>query len=178
MNASTTTTADTAVNVTANAAAPATSRYPASELLACYRAIFKAAWQHRHELAGPARLADEQAFLPVALSLQETPSNPAPRRIAFVLMALFLIALAWAILGKIDIVAVAPGRIIVSDRTKAIQPLERSASSSKTATTSRPASPWWSWTLPPPRLTRPACTKPARPPSPTSCARGPCCRCY
>lgn len=47
-------------------------------------------------------------------------------RIAYVLMALFLIALAWAILGKIDIVAVAPGRVIVSDRTKVIQPLERS----------------------------------------------------
>jgi hemolysin D len=126
MNASTTTTADTTMSVTANAAAPATPRHPAIDLLARYRAIFKAAWQHRHELAGPARLADEQAFLPAALSLQETPVHPAPRRIAFVLMALFLNALAWAILGKIDIVAVAPGRIIVSDRTKVIQPLERS----------------------------------------------------
>ena len=115
--------AQTTAQPTAQAATP---RHPASELLARYRAIFQAAWQHRHELAGPARLADEQAFLPAALSLQETPAHPAPRRIAYVLMALFLIALAWAILGKIDIVAVAPGRIIVSDRTKVIQPLERS----------------------------------------------------
>jgi len=115
--------AQTTAQPTAQAATP---RHPASELLARYRAIFQAAWQHRHELAGPARLADEQAFLPAALSLQETPVHPAPRRIAYVLMALFLIALAWAILGKIDIVAVAPGRIIVSDRTKVIQPLERS----------------------------------------------------
>ena len=52
--------------------------------------------------------------------------HPAPRRIAFALMALFVIALVWGIFGKIDIVAVAPGRIIVSDRTKLIQPLERS----------------------------------------------------
>ena len=114
-----------------NSAAPTTDtdttpRHPAIELLARYRAIFKAAWQHRTELAGPARLADEQAFLPAALSLQETPVHPAPRRIAFALMALFVIALVWAIFGKIDIVAVAPGRIIVSDRTKLIQPLERS----------------------------------------------------
>ena len=115
--------AQTTAQPTAQAATP---RHPASELLARYRAIFQAAWQHRHELAGPARLADEQAFLPAALSLQETPVHPAPRRIAYVLMALFLIALAWAILGKIDIVAVAPGRVIVSDRTKVIQPLERS----------------------------------------------------
>ena len=115
--------AQTTAQPTAQAATP---RHPASELLARYRAIFQAAWQHRRELAGPARLADEQAFLPAALSLQETPVHPAPRRIAYVLMALFLIALAWAILGKIDIVAVAPGRVIVSDRTKVIQPLERS----------------------------------------------------
>lgn len=108
------------------AAAGAAARHPAIELIARYRAIFQAAWQHRHELAGPARLADEQAFLPAALSLQETPVHPAPRRVAYALMALFLIALAWAIFGKIDIVAVAPGRIIVSDRTKVIQPLERS----------------------------------------------------
>ena len=115
--------AQTTAQPTAQAATP---RHPATELLARYRAIFQAAWQHRHELAGPARLADEQAFLPAALSLQETPVHPAPRRIAYVLMALFLIALAWATLGKIDIVAMAPGRVIVSDRTKVIQPLERS----------------------------------------------------
>lgn len=105
--------------------APAT-RHPAIELLGRYRAVFSAAWQHRAELAGPARLADETAFLPAALSLQDTPVHPAPRRIAFVLMALFVIALAWSIFGKIDIVAVAPGRVIVSDRTKLVQPLENS----------------------------------------------------
>ncbi|MCW8209720.1 biotin/lipoyl-binding protein, partial [Verminephrobacter aporrectodeae subsp. tuberculatae] len=60
------------------------------------------------------------------LSLQEMPVHPAPRRIAYALMALFLSAVAWTTFGKIDIVAVAPGRIIVSERTKTVQPLERS----------------------------------------------------
>ncbi|MCS4511899.1 HlyD family type I secretion periplasmic adaptor subunit [Xylophilus ampelinus] len=101
-------------------------RHPGIELLGRYRAVFGVAWAHRAELAGPARLADEQAFLPAALSLQETPVHPAPRRAAFALMALFVTALLWAIFGKIDIVAVAPGRIIVSDRTKLVQPLEHS----------------------------------------------------
>ena len=105
---------------------PAKPRHPALELLARYKAIFAAAWARRAELAGPARLADEAAFLPAALSLQDTPVHPAPRRIAFALMALFAIAVLWAIFGKIDIVATAPGRIIVSDRTKVIQPLEAS----------------------------------------------------
>ncbi|MBC5785076.1 HlyD family type I secretion periplasmic adaptor subunit [Ramlibacter sp. USB13] len=100
--------------------------HPFVELMARYRAIFRGAWEVRHELAGPKRMADEAAFLPAALSLQETPLHPAPRRLAFALIALFTIAVAWSIFGHVDIVAVAPGRIVVSERTKLIQPLERS----------------------------------------------------
>jgi hemolysin D len=98
--------------------------HPALALLARYRAIFSAAWAARHELAGPKRLADEAAFLPAALSLQETPVHPAPRRTLWAVMALFSFALLWACLGRVDIVAVAPGRIVVSDGTKVVQPLE------------------------------------------------------
>src|SRR6185369_10608801 len=78
------------------------------------------------QLAGPTRLADETAFLPAALSLQQTPVHPAPRRLAYAIMALFICAVLWASFGKVDIVAVAPGRIVVSERTKLVQPLERS----------------------------------------------------
>jgi len=112
------------VSTTAPAANAPSVRHPVFELLGRYSAIFKAAWKHRHELAGPKRLADEAAFLPAALSLQDTPVHPAPRRLAYALIALFLIALAWSIFGQVDIVAVAPGKIIVSERTKIIQPLE------------------------------------------------------
>jgi len=112
------------VSTTAPAANAPSVRHPVFELLGRYGAIFKAAWKHRHELAGPKRLADEAAFLPAALSLQDTPVHPAPRRLAYALIALFLIALAWSIFGQVDIVAVAPGKIIVSERTKIIQPLE------------------------------------------------------
>ncbi len=101
-------------------------KHPVIELLKRYAGIFKAAWALRHQMAGPARLADEAAFLPAALSLQETPVHPAPRRLAWALIALFVIAFAWSILGHVDIVAVAPGRIVVSERTKVIQPLETS----------------------------------------------------
>lgn len=108
------------------AAPVAPPRHAFIELMARYKAVFKAAWAHRHELAGPRRMADEAAFLPAALSLQETPVHPAPRRFAWAIMALFVLALLWSIFGQVDIVAVAPGRIIVSDRTKVIQPLEAS----------------------------------------------------
>jgi hemolysin D len=109
--------------MTAQAQAP---RHPIIELLTRYREIFGIVWQARAELAGPGRLADEAAFLPAALSLQDTPVHPAPRRFAYAIMALFVIALVWAIFGTVDIVAVAPGRIVVSERTKLVQPLERS----------------------------------------------------
>src|SRR5882762_2027563 len=99
-------------------------RHPALELLARYRAIFQAVWAARHELSGPKRMADEAAFLPAALSLQATPSHPAPRRAAIAICALFVIALVWSIFGQIDIVAVAQGRVVVSDSSKTLQPLE------------------------------------------------------
>lgn len=100
--------------------------HPFRELMSRYRAIWQAAWAQRHELAGPARLADEAAFLPAALSLQATPPHPAPRRVMWAVMALFLIVLTWACFGQLDIVAVAPGRIVVSEGTKLLQPLEAS----------------------------------------------------
>ena len=100
--------------------------HAAIELFARYKAVFSAVWAVRHELAGPKRLSDEAAFLPAALSLQESPVHPAPRRLAWTIMALFIIALIWSIFGQIDIVAVAQGRVIVAERTKLIQPLERS----------------------------------------------------
>lgn len=113
--------ADTSVNQTS-----AKRGHPLRDLLGHYKAVIQTAWQHRHELAGPERLADEAAFLPAALSLQATPPHPAPRRAIWAICALFVIATAWACLGEVDIVAVAPGRIVVSEGTKLIQPLETS----------------------------------------------------
>ncbi|WP_295551262.1 HlyD family type I secretion periplasmic adaptor subunit [uncultured Pseudacidovorax sp.] len=104
----------------------AAQRHPGLELLLRYRDVFAAAWARRHDLVGPARLTDEAAFLPAALSLQETPVHPAPRRLACTIIMLFAILVAWSIVGRVDIVAVAPGRIVVSERTKVVQPLERS----------------------------------------------------
>ena len=104
----------------------APQRHPFIDLLARYRAIFQAAWAARHELAGPQRLTDEAAFLPAALSLQEAPAHPAPRRAALAVCALFVVVVMWASVGQVDIVAVAPGRIVVSDATKTLQPLEAS----------------------------------------------------
>ncbi len=99
---------------------------PRRDFLRRYRDVFATAWQQRKALDGTPRQKDELAFLPASMSLQETPLHPAPRRTGLVICALFAIAVAWACIGQIDIVAVAQGRIVVSERTKTIQPLEAS----------------------------------------------------
>src|SRR5260370_32171902 len=70
------------------------------------------------------RRKDELAFLPAALEIVETPSSPAGHAVVFTIIAVFSVALAWACIGTVDIVAVAPGKIIPSGRTKTIQPFE------------------------------------------------------
>ncbi len=75
-------------------------------------------------LASPKRTRGELAFLPAALEITDTPPNPISRVIASTVMTLFSLALLWACLGKVDIVAIAPGRIIPSGRIKVIQPFE------------------------------------------------------
>ena len=70
------------------------------------------------------RRSEEIAFLPAALEIVETPPSPLGRTIAFSIIAVFGIALAWACIGTVDIVAVAPGKIVPSGRTKIIQPFE------------------------------------------------------
>jgi membrane fusion protein, hemolysin D len=77
-------------------------------------------------LAGARSLArpEELAFLPAALEIVETPPSPIGRAISFTISAAFCVALAWASVGTLDIVAVAPGKIVSSGRTKVIQPFE------------------------------------------------------
>jgi hemolysin D len=66
----------------------------------------------------------EREFLPAALEIMETPASPAGRAIAGSLIAFFLIALAWSVFGRIDIIATAQGKIVPVGRVKVIQPLE------------------------------------------------------
>ena len=94
------------------------------ELIQRYHQVWQHAWVRRHEMEAPNRLPHELQFLPAALALQESPVSPKPRLAMWLLMSFALIALLWACLGKIDIVASAQGKIVPSDRIKTIQPLE------------------------------------------------------
>jgi hemolysin D len=68
-----------------------------------------------------ARNVSELEFLPAALELQESPPSPVGRFTLWAVMAMITLALIWSIVGRIEIVAVAPGKIIPSVQVKVIQ---------------------------------------------------------
>ena len=63
-------------------------------------------------------------FSPAALEIIETPASPLGRAIAATIVLLIVVAVGWSIVGRIDIVAVALGKVVSSGRTKTVQPLE------------------------------------------------------
>jgi hemolysin D len=72
------------------------------------------------------RPVDGLAVLPAALEIVETPPSPIGRAISLTLISAFCLALAWASLGKVHLIASAPGKIVPSGRTKIVQPFETS----------------------------------------------------
>lgn len=76
--------------------------------------------------SSPERDREDLAFLPAALEIVETPSSPTGRVVMYAIGGLFLLALLWASIGRVDIVASAIGRIVPRDGAKLIQPFETS----------------------------------------------------
>lgn len=66
----------------------------------------------------------EREFLAAVIEIEETPPSPAGRAVVWTIIAIFAVGLAWATFGHIDIIAVAQGKIVPSNRSKVVQPLE------------------------------------------------------
>jgi hemolysin D len=97
-----------------------------ADLMGRYRRVFQVAWETRHQDQIEGYLSHEIAFLPAALALKETPVSPAPRVAMWLIISFAGIVFVWAIVGQIDIVASAQGKIVPNDRIKTIQPFETS----------------------------------------------------
>ena len=93
-------------------------------LWARYSQVLSHSWAQRRSLAQPDLRSHEAEFLPAALALQSSPVSPAGRWVARILMLLVASALAWSILGRIDIIVDAQGRVVPSSRTKTITAME------------------------------------------------------
>ena len=94
------------------------------ELYRRYRSAWRHSWQNRKAMDAPPRMSHEVQFLPAALALQEKPVHPAPRYILWTILAFSALALLWACVGEIDVVATASGKVVPSGKTKIIQPSE------------------------------------------------------
>lgn len=68
-----------------------------------------------------AKRHEETEFLPAALEVLEAPPNPLGRIILWCLLAFVAIAVLWAGLGHIDIVASAQGKVIPRGRVRMVQ---------------------------------------------------------
>lgn len=63
-------------------------------------------------------------FAPGLLAIQESPPAKLPRTVLYSVVVLFIILLAWALFGKLDIVASAEGRLVPQTYVKIVQPAE------------------------------------------------------
>jgi len=94
------------------------------ELLNRYRQVWRGAWQQRKSMDAPQRLEHEVSFLPAALALRDAPVHPAPRVVQWLIIAFAVLALIWACLGEIDVVATATGKVVPSGKSKIVQSSE------------------------------------------------------
>ena len=63
-------------------------------------------------------------FAPSILAIQARPASPLPRVMLYTLMILFVLIAVWAIFGKVDVVAVAQGKLVPQSYLKIVQPAE------------------------------------------------------
>lgn len=67
---------------------------------------------------------DYHDFSPPLLRLQAVSPHPLGRRVLWLLAAMLMLLIAWALVGRLDIVAVAEGRLVPHSYLKIVQPAE------------------------------------------------------
>jgi hemolysin D len=83
--------------------------------------VAREALAQEKERANGRKRSFDTRFLPAALEVIERPVSPTSRITAWILLVGMVATLAWLILGKVDIVASAQGRIIPTDEVKLVQ---------------------------------------------------------
>ncbi|HTS53052.1 MAG TPA: HlyD family type I secretion periplasmic adaptor subunit [Burkholderiales bacterium] len=68
--------------------------------------------------------ADALDFSPAILRLQREPPSPLPRVVLYALGALLGGLALWSVVGRLDIIAVAPGRLVPVSYVKVVQPAD------------------------------------------------------
>lgn len=95
-------------------------------LFSRHLAVWRDSWRSERALPSTVVVPKGRAvdFLPAVLEIQDAPPSPVGRGILWTIVVVAQTAVMWSALSWIDIVAVAPGKIIVSGHSKTIQPFE------------------------------------------------------
>lgn len=96
-------------------------RFPA---LARHGQILRESWRNQNAADRAFKPKSEHEFLPAALEIMEKPASPGMRWLLLLTCGLFVLAIIWAILGKIDVVATASGKTVPDGHVKVVQPIE------------------------------------------------------
>src|SRR5262245_34322885 len=94
------------------------------DFLSRHWTVLKEAWGNETQRRKDKQKLEEKDFLPAALEILEKPASPVGRAVMWSMVGLVVAAFAWSILGFVDVVAVAEGRIIPRERVKVVQPME------------------------------------------------------
>jgi len=92
--------------------------------LARHWQVLRESWRNQNEADQAFRPKAEHEFLPAALEIMEKPPSPGLRWLLLITCGLFVLALIWAIFGRIDVVAIAAGKTVPGENVKIVQPIE------------------------------------------------------
>jgi len=92
--------------------------------LARHWQVFRESWRNQNVADQAFKPKAEHEFLPAALEIMEKPPSPGLRWLLLITCALFVLALIWAIFGRIDVVAIAAGKTVPGENVKIVQPIE------------------------------------------------------
>lgn len=86
--------------------------------------VLRESWRDQNEADKVFKPKAEHEFLPAALEIMEKPPSPGLRWLLLMTCVLFVLALIWSIIGRIDVVATAAGKTVPGENVKLVQPIE------------------------------------------------------
>lgn len=92
--------------------------------LARHWQVLRESWRWQNEADKAFKPRAEHVFLPAALEIMEKPPSPGLRWLMLMTCALMVLALIWAIIGRVDVVATAAGKTVPGENVKIVQPIE------------------------------------------------------
>jgi hemolysin D len=70
------------------------------------------------------QIKDRHEFKPILAEIEDSPASPLGRTIFWLVITTILFFIGWMLIGQIDIVVTAPGKVIPDGQVKIVQPLE------------------------------------------------------